>query len=182
VILGASAISQLIQAAVCFALGAACGALWLFLDKVPMIKILRIASDMLLCLIFTACLLVILQFLNRGEVLIFHPAVALFGFFAARKILPRFVPYLLPSPAPKIYVSKGVLKKRIEKIQGAAKGALDKLNGKIKTALQKSLKPQKRTNKNERVLYEDTIDFPRDNGGAKLLSKLKKAGHVKQPN
>lgn len=110
-ILGASAVAQMIQAIACLMLGVLGGALWLFLDKVPMIKILRIFSDIVLCLSLTVAFIACIQRLNKGEILMFHPACVLFGFLAIWKLLPKLVPYLTPDLAPKLFVSKGKVKK-----------------------------------------------------------------------
>lgn len=158
-ILGASAISQIVQALVCLILGAFGAALWLFLDKVPMIKPLRILSDTLLILAITIAFIACIQRLNKGEILMFQPISILVGFYLVWKFLPKLIPYLTPSLSPKLFVSKGKVRKLFKKLFDGVNAKFAKLKvvfaqffGKIKSKFQvlyKNTRKRTRHSKNE---------------------------------
>ncbi|MDD4839571.1 MAG: hypothetical protein PHE93_02730 [Clostridia bacterium] len=110
-IIGASAIAQIIQAISCVAIGFLGGAIWLMIEQLPMVKVLRAIADAVLCLAITCAFLFVIQNLNKGEILIFHPLSVLAGFFFAWKLFPRLVPKFASPQTPKVFVSKRTQKR-----------------------------------------------------------------------
>lgn len=176
-ILGASAYMQVLQALACFAVGLVCAFLWLFVDKVPLIKLLRFVSDTVLVVLAAVAMLCLLQLMNKGELLFFHPLSLLFGFFASWTTVPKIFPKLKPSIEPKLFKSKGKVKKFFIKVATALNNATLKLSNKTKSAfknttlrlkdkakllidklpnIKRENSPKKSDAKNQRLLYENS--------------------------